>query len=101
MQRDLPYFIQGTNFAGTSILVNRSYKPLGSTQPAGERGVKYEDFKALHVHLTTDELASVVSPGCSHGLYRSINSPWMGKKAAYDYLVRLERLYQLLVSNAR
>jgi hypothetical protein len=101
MQRDLPYFIQETALPATYILVNRSYKPLGSNLPAGNRGVNYEDFQALHVCLTPEEVASVVSPGSSHGLYRSINSPWIGKRAAEDYLIRLELLYQLLVRNSR
>jgi hypothetical protein len=33
MQRDLPYFIQETALPATYILVNRSYKPLGSNSP--------------------------------------------------------------------
>lgn len=99
MQRDLPYFIQETALPATYILVNRNYKPLGSNLPAGSNGVKYEDFEALLVRLTPDQIASAVSPGCSHGLYRSINSPWMGKTAAQDYLMRLEWLYRLLVRN--
>ncbi|BCT68594.1 hypothetical protein NNRS527_02197 [Nitrosospira sp. NRS527] len=63
MQRDLPYFIQATVIPATCILVNRNYKPIGSNQAAGDRGLKYEDFKALHVRLTPAQIAAVVSPG--------------------------------------
>lgn len=102
MQRDLPFFIQETAIPETHILVNRRYKPLGSNLPVGGDstsgdGVKYEEFKTLHVRLTPCQITSIVSPGCSHALYKSINAPWTGKKAAQDYLLRLEKLHRLLI----
>jgi hypothetical protein len=96
MRRDMPYLIHETTIPETYILVNRNYKPLGSNQPAGGDWAKYEDFTNLHIRLTPAQIASVVSPGYSHGLFGDGNPPWSGRKAAQAYLVRLQRLHRHL-----
>jgi len=96
MRRDMPYFIHETSLPDTYVLVNRNYKPLGSNQPTGGDWAKYEDFTNLHVRLTPDQIASVVSPGYSHGLFGDGNPPWSGRKAAKAYVVRLEGLLRFL-----
>ena len=89
MRRDMPYFIHETTIPGTYILVNRNYKPLGSNQPTGGNYAVYEKFTNLHVRLTPEQIASVVSPGYTHGLFGDGNPPWSGRKAANAYLARL------------
>jgi hypothetical protein len=96
MRRDLPYFIHETSLPDTQILVNRNYKPLGNSARTGEQWVKYEDVTNMHVSLTSAEVASVVSPGRTHGLFGDDNPPWAGRREAQAYLERLKRLHALL-----
>ena len=96
MRRDMPYIIHNIAVPGTYILVNRNYKPLGSNQRAGGVYATYEDFANLHVRLTPEQIASVVSPGYSHGLFADGNPPWSGRKAANAYLARLRVLHHHL-----
>ena len=96
MRRDMPYIIHETAIPDTYILVNRNYKPLGSNQPTGGDHATYEDFANLHVRLTPEQIASVVSPGYSHGLFGDGNPPWSGRKAANAYLARLRVLHHHL-----
>lgn len=97
MRRDMPYFIHETAIADTYILVNRNYKPLGSNQPTGGDHAIYEEFTNLHAHLTPAQIASVVSPGYTHGLFGDGNPPWSGRKAAKAYLARLHGLHKYLL----
>jgi hypothetical protein len=96
MRRDLPYIIHETDLPETQILVNRDYKPLGDNARTGERWVKYEDFKNMHVRLTTAEIKSVVSDGRERGLFGDGNPPWAGRRGAEAYLERLKRLRVIL-----
>ena len=94
----MPYVIHETNIPDTYILVNRNYKPLGSNQPTHGDYAVYEDFKNLHVCLTPTQVASVVSPGHTHGLFGDGNPPWSGRKAANAYLSRLQALHSHLTA---
>ena len=96
MRRDMPYIIHETAIPNTYILVNRNYKPLGSSQPTGGDHAIYEEFTNLHVRLTPDQIASVASPGHMHGLFGDGNPPWSGRKAANAYLARLRVLHRHL-----
>ena len=96
LRRDMPYVIHGTKIPDTYILVNRNYKPLGSNQSTGGEYAVYEDFANLHVYLTPAQIASVVSPGYSHGLFGDGNPPWNGRKDANAYLARLRTLQRHL-----
>ena len=96
MRRDMPYVIHTTAIPGTFLLVNRNYKPVGNNLPTHGEHVKYEEFKNLHVRLTPQQIASVVSPGHSHGLFGDANPPWSSRKDANAYLARLKALHAIL-----
>ena len=96
MRRDIPYFIHETEIQGTQILVNRNYKPLGSNARTAEDWVKYEDVKNMHVSLTEEQIASIVSSGRRRGLFGDENAPWFGRREAEAYLERLQKLVSLL-----
>ena len=100
MRRDLPYIVHETDLPETQILVNRNYKPLGDNARTGERWVKYEDFKNLHVRLSAAEIKSVVSDGRERGLFGDGNPPWAGRREAQAYLERLKRLHSILRSHS-
>ena len=96
MLRDLPYVIHDMDLSATQILVNRQYKPVGSTVPASGPDVKYEEFTNLHVRLSPSQIEAVVSPPHARGLFGDANSPWRRKSYAREYLERLNKLYGLL-----
>lgn len=100
LRRDMPYIIHETKIQGTSIIVNRNYKPLGSNSRALENWVNYEAHVNGHVQLTDAEIASVVSPGHKRGLFGDENPPWRGRKEAQGYLVRLEKLQSIIRSKS-
>ncbi len=93
MRRDLPYVIHDTESPGTQILVNRKYKPVGST---AEDFVNYEEFTNLHVRLTEDQIRSVACPSHERGLFGDASAPWHERSNATDYLTRLKALHKLL-----
>jgi hypothetical protein len=92
MRRDLPYVIHTTNSLTQRILVNREYKPLGNPGTNASHWVKYEDWNSMHVSLSLDQIASVVSQGLEHGLYADGNQPWSSRRDAEAYLRRIELL---------
>lgn len=96
MRRDMPYVIHETSIPKTQILVNRNYKPVGSTQRGIKEWAKYEDFKNLHVRLAPEQILSVASPDRDSVLFGDGNPPWKGRAAAKEYLQRLQTLLRIL-----
>lgn len=96
MRRDCPYVIHDTSIPDTQILVNREYKPVGSSIPRSGAYLSYEEFTTLHVKLTAQQIQKVVSPPHERGLFDDANPPWRKKADARAYLQRLHALYALL-----
>lgn len=98
MRRDLPYAIHETEIQGTQILVNRNYKPLGSSLRTGEGWVVYEAATNGHVQLTPEQIASLVSPRQIRNLFGEEGAPWCGRRHASEYIDRLRSLRDCLSS---
>lgn len=96
MRRDMPYVIHDTDTPGVQILVNRSYKPLGSNEPSSGPHLNYEDYPNAHVRLTPEQIAKIVSIGRDRGLFGDENPPWKGRGAAKAYARRLRCLLSYL-----
>lgn len=96
LRRDLPYVIHTTGMQGKYILVNRNYKPVGSNSPAHENWVDYDKYNNLHIRVTPEQIASVVTPGHEFGLFADENPPWISRNFAEAYLHRLQKLLAFL-----
>ncbi|WP_373991413.1 hypothetical protein [Duganella sp. BuS-21] len=87
----LPYGLQNVGGIG-QILVNRYYKPVGLDS---KEWVKYEEYPRLMTNVTADAMKlfshSETGQGHLYGL-----SPWRSRKAAQDYLGRLQALRSVL-----
>jgi hypothetical protein len=92
--RDLPYAIKNTELPGVQILVNRQYKPLGSSAVFG--WAIYEHYPNLHVRLTPSEIRRVCLPWDGY-LFDDGCPPWRGRKEAQAYLTRLRWLEEIVV----
>ena len=92
LRRDLPYAIQNTDLPGVQILVNRQYKPLGSTVAlrCTDENVWaiYEHYPHLHVRLTPAEIHRICLPWDGY-LFNDGCPPWRGRKEATEHLTRL------------
>lgn len=96
LRRYLPFSLEFTSVDDRYILTNRRYKPLGITEGAW---VDYDRYTTLHVHLTEDELSTLVR-------HKGINilwdnhpySPMNSVSEAYEYLKKLKRLLNILES---
>lgn len=93
LRRELPYVLHETNRADQYLLVNRDYKPVGLEK---REHVDYEKYRNLHVRLSPRQLASVVLPPYSHGLFGDGTTPWRKRAHAEAYLVRLRALRELI-----
>jgi hypothetical protein len=82
LRRDLPYSIQKTTIPGTQVLVNREYKPIGSTDPKFEI---YEHYPNLHVTLTVPQLRAFCV-GSQGYLFNDESAPWRGPTEAEAYV---------------
>jgi hypothetical protein len=89
--RDLPYAILNTDLPGVQILVNRQYKPLGSTE---REWAIYERYPNLHVRLTSSEIRRVCYR--DNALFDDGCPPWRGPKEARAYLTRLRWLEEIV-----
>ena len=96
LRRDLPYVIHSTGIPGTYLLVNRNYKPVGSNSPAHENWVDYDKCTNLHIRVSPEQIASIVTPGYEFGLFADGNPPWYSRKFAEAYLHRLRSLLAIL-----
>lgn len=96
LRRDLPYGIQETELPGTQILVNRQYMPLGNPLKKWGTRVAYEDYQNLHVRLTPEEITNILGPRSQTALFDDGSAPWLGRKVAKAYLVRLKLLLERL-----
>ena len=74
------------------ILVNRNYKPVGSTVPENEEIPVYEDYANAHVRFTDARVETIVIPASARRLFVDGNEPWIGKLEGKEYLARLYRL---------
>ncbi len=93
MRHWLPYGAIGVN-GTTHILVNRSYKPQGSTS---ESHAEYEEFPQLWLQLKGDSWRSFVHPTASQPfLFNDGCPPWRSRKNAEAYLERLKELRKQL-----
>lgn len=97
LRQYLPYTLQPTATEGIYILLNRRYQLLGSNVSASIPMFKYDDFTGAHIRMTTTQLDSMRSN--SHGLYSDIDAPWFSRKKAKAYLIRLQSLQDVLMSN--
>lgn len=91
-KRDMPYVIEKTNTPGTQILLNCRFRPLGSYEK-GEEWFDFEEFKHLHIHLTSDQIASITEPD-GRILFLKDVPPWFNGGVQYLYAQRLVKLYQ-------
>ena len=97
MRRDLLYFIKQLDAPGTTqILLNRQYKPLGSTIAGTIYSVRYENYPQLHVHLTQAQIIEASTWPGSSALFHDGTQPWLARREAEAYLRRLRRLYELV-----
>jgi hypothetical protein len=93
LRRDLPYAIKNTELPGVHILVNRYYKPLGST--AEHEFAIYERYPNLHVRLPLSEINRVCRPWDWY-LFNDGCPPWRGTKEAKAYMTRLRCLEEIM-----
>ena len=76
--------------AGTQILVNRRYKPVGQ---ASDEFANYDQFRRLHLSLSPTQLDAISARTASEGfLYNDGCLPWRSRAHAEAYLERLHRL---------
>ena len=93
MRHWLPYGAMGVS-GTTHILVNRDYKPQGSTS---EGHADYEEFPQLWLQLKGDSWRSFVHPTASQPfLFNDGCPPWRSRKSAEAYLERLKELRKQL-----
>lgn len=96
MRRWLPYYVQPID-DGTFVLVNRHYKPVGTT---GSEWVNYNEFPHLHMQLDIPQLWLFSHGETSRGyLFDDGCKPWRGRKTAKAYLDRLRALQAQLNDN--
>ena len=96
LRRDLPYVIHSTGIPGTYLLVNRNYKPVGSNSSSHENWVDYDKCTNLHVCVSPEQIASIVTPGHEFGLFADGNPPWISREFAEAYLLRLRSLLAII-----
>jgi hypothetical protein len=76
--------------AGTRILVNRRYKPVGQ---ASDEFANYDRFSQVHVALSPAQIDAISARAGGEGfLYNDGCSPWRSRAHAEAYLARLHRL---------
>lgn len=76
------------------ILLNRYYKPVGTT--SRER-VRYEAYPHLHLSMSGAALSEITHRGSSAGyLFNDGCPPWRSRSDAQSYLERLRRLRDLI-----
>lgn len=93
MRRWLPYCVQPIS-EELSILVNRHYKPVGTTE---SEWVDYDKFRHLHLQHGGLRLEQFAHAGSSPGyLFNDGCKPWNGRGFAKAYLKRLHTLRALL-----
>jgi hypothetical protein len=96
MRSWLPYCVHSYS-EGKRILLNREYKPVGSTDK--KTFVNYADFEHVHVDMDEDSRNSLAGEGCRSGfLYKDGISPYWGRKEAEGYLAQLRKLKGLVLS---
>lgn len=96
LRRDLPYVLEELPDADNYIIVNRNYKPVGST--VCEVWVDYAAFPQAHVRLIAAQVAEIACPGYPVALFGDHCPPWRSRQDAEAYLSRLRRLHQHLSS---
>lgn len=99
MRQYLPYTLLETTTSGKYILLNRQYQLLGSTDDSSIPIAKYGDYTDAHIELTSAQVDSLCSK--SNGLYSDSDAPWIGRKQAKAYLIRLQDLHDILINNDR
>ncbi|MGZ8262115.1 MAG: hypothetical protein ACXW11_03950 [Methylotenera sp.] len=99
MRQYLPYTLRETATNGIYILLNRQYQVLGSTDAASIPTAKYDDYTGAHIGLASAQVDSVCSN--SQGLFSDVTAPWLNRKQAKAYLIRLQALHSILISNDR
>ncbi len=86
----LPYAAMRVEAAGSHVLVNRKYKPVGQVT---EAWADYAQFDHLHMRLGEAQLERFTNPGSSTGyLFRDGCPPWLSRQDATAYLERLLQL---------
>lgn len=93
LRRDLPYALHPLRAAGRVILVNRNYKPCGSS---ALDFADYEGWPAHHCDLTEAEV-HMVCPRAWR-LFNDGNPPWASRAHASAYVERLGALRALLAA---
>lgn len=93
MRRWLPYYVQPISDE-MSILVNRHYKPVGTT---ASEWVNYANFRHLHLAHRGLRIDQFAHAGSSPGyLFNDGCPPWHGRKVAKAYLMRLHTLKSVM-----
>ena len=95
MRAWLPYACKEVD-SDSDILVNRSYKPVGTTD---SKWANYVEFPHLHVRLSGEQRQSFAArPSSPNYLFNDGCAPWHSRANAVAYLERLRRLEAVLNS---
>lgn len=100
LRQCLVYCIHETSVPNRKILLNRNYKPIGSSVPSGGPYADYDVEVSRHVHLTEEQVRQFGTPRCPGFLYLDDTKPWLSRKLAERYLSEVSRLKGLLHANA-
>lgn len=91
----LPFSFENTPTRNIYMLANKLYAPVGYHKT--ER-FDYSKFPNLYVHLTKQELLSVIKEGRNNILWDYPYTPLNSVSEAYEYLTKLKRLLNILES---
>lgn len=94
---DLIYCLHATTIApNVKLLVNRNYKPVGSTAPYGPPYADYEAATDLQIRLPKSQLENVSLKEVDEKYYLYHDGLVFDKKAGADYLAKVTALRALL-----
>lgn len=97
MRNHLLYALHPTAKPDIYIMVNRNYKPIGSSAESGFPHDDYEAFPNLHVRLTQKQIQSVAISQVD-GVYYVFNGQiWESKSAGRECVERMLKLRERLV----
>ncbi len=95
LRQQLPYVLEAAPLPNAYIILNRYYKPLFYNTASNEHSLEISLSPNSLIKLAEQQIDSVLGPGV-RALFRDRNAPWLGRREAKAYLVRLKTLRSLL-----
>jgi hypothetical protein len=97
MRNNLPYALHPTSQPDIYIMVNRNYKPIGSSADSGFPYVDYDAFPSRHVRLTQKQIQSLAISHVDGVYFLSDDLIWESKSAGRECVKRMLKLRERLV----